>query len=144
MLALLAAAYIPSALGCVYFHATLHPDSSLDVNMWDDINNNNQYDFLRDIVCSGADVPPYAQNSWRVPCTPADRQAELDINYNQDITQGGVLVQIYKRNDDQSTAADRSVLFTFLAKSVDNNGVNFQAQFACNDCTDSNGNPIKC
>ncbi|CAK4033669.1 Hypothetical predicted protein [Lecanosticta acicola] len=176
ILALLATAYLPSAFGCLHFNATLHVgpnqatsaqggvdiakeklsgqdvstnDLRLDVYLWDDVNNDQIVEPLRDNFCSGVDLKPYADNTWTVPCTPVQKGVELDVYFNQDITEGGVLVDILKYNNPraQSKAGhdkDKDLLYTFRATSKDGQGEFFETEFACGDCTTSDGVLVKC
>ncbi|EME50308.1 hypothetical protein DOTSEDRAFT_68988 [Dothistroma septosporum NZE10] len=173
-LALLAATWIPSAFGCVYFNATLtqgpkqatSAQDAIDVNknqqngqnigdtrltayLWDDRNNDNVVDALKDNYCEGIDLKPYSPNLWSVPCTPKSNQVELDVNWNPDITDGGVLVNVYKYKNPRAQAVngndpDKDLVFTFQAEGKNEDGDYFETTVFCDDCKDSNGVSVKC
>ncbi|KAM3418064.1 hypothetical protein BST61_g6269 [Cercospora zeina] len=175
-LALLAATtYLPSStLACIFFNATLHDganqansaqeavalaqqkssssqlgDPRLDVYFWDNSNNDDIVEPLKDAVCTGIDLKPYAENSWVVPCTPVEKQVELDIVYDPDITSGGVLVNIFKYQNAKVQAEkfndpDKDLIYTFSTESQDDQGQFFEGKISCDDCESSAGQPLKC
>ncbi|CAK1365610.1 hypothetical protein CB0940_09892 [Cercospora beticola] len=171
---LAAAAYLPSTLGCIWFNATLHEgankassaeeaidlqkqktsggqvgDVRLDVYFWDDKDNDDIVEPLKDAFCTGVDLKPYADNTWVVPCTPEEKQVELDIVYNPDITEGGVLVSVFKykyprEQAEASNNPDKDLIYTFNTESNDAKGEFFEDKIFCRDCTSSAGQPLKC
>lgn len=173
-LALLAATWVPSAFGCVYFNATLTQgaqnansaedaidvknaqttgqnlgDYRLTASLWDDRNNDNVVDALKDNFCHGEDLKPYAENTWTVPCDKNENQVELDVTWNPDITENGVLINVYKYNNPRAQALNgndpqKDLVFTFQARGQDESGTYFETSVFCNDCKDSNGVPVKC
>ena len=172
-LALLAVAYLPSTLGCIFFNATLHNgpksansaeeainvvnqdaasaarDPRLDLSLWDDTNNDNVVDALKDSFCHGIDLKPYEANSWVVKCTPEERGVELDVHFDPDITDGGVLVNVLKYNNPRLQAErfndpGKDVVYTFQTLSDDGKGEFFEAKIFCNDCTNASGQGVKC
>lgn len=171
---LLAATWIPSTLGCIWFNATLHEganvaksaqeataindakktgaqlgDQRLDVYFWDDADNDDIVEPLKDAFCTGVDLKPYADNTWVVPCTPEEKQVELDIVYNPDITEGGVLINIFKYNNPRVMAKnfndkDKDLIYTFNTESKDAKGTYFEDKIFCNNCKGTAGQPVKC
>ncbi|KAF2207137.1 hypothetical protein CERZMDRAFT_88718 [Cercospora zeae-maydis SCOH1-5] len=171
---LAATAWLPSTLACIWFNATLHDganqansaqeavalaqekssssqlnDPRLDVYFWDDSNNDDIVEPLKDSFCTGVDLKPYADNSWVVPCTPVEKQVELDIVYDPDITTGGVLVNIFKYTNPKAQAENsndpnKALIYTFDTESKDDEGKFFEGKIFCNDCTSSAGQPLKC
>lgn len=171
---LLATAFLPSALGCILFNATLHNgpktassaeeaidvanqqesgstvrDQRLDLSLWDDTNNDNVVDVLKDSFCHGVDLKPYEDNTWVVKCTPEERGVELDVHWDPDITEGGVLVNVLKYNNPRAQAEkfndpDKDLVYSFQAGSKDEKGEFFEAKIFCNDCKGPSGQGVKC
>ncbi|EME82500.1 uncharacterized protein MYCFIDRAFT_215706 [Pseudocercospora fijiensis CIRAD86] len=171
---LLATTFLPSALGCILFNATLHNgprtassaedaikiannqqsgdttrDQRLDLYLWDDTNNNFVVDVLKDSFCSGVDLKPYEDNSWAVKCSPPERAVELDVHWDPDITDGGVLVNVLKYKNPKGQAKkfndpDKDLVYSFQTGSKDEKGEFFEARIFCNDCKDPNGQGVKC
>lgn len=164
---------LPTTQACILFNATLHygaktantaagaiavlnqPSASkardlrLDLSLWDDTNNDFVVDALKDSFCSGTDLVPYEDNSWVVPCTPAERGVELDVHWDPDITEGGVLVNVLKYNNprvqaEQNNDPKKDLVYTFQVLSKEEKGEFFEASIFCNDCKDESGQGVKC
>lgn len=166
-------AFLPNTHACILFNATLHNgaktansasealaivnqpsesqarDPRLDLQLWDDTNNDHIVDALKDSFCSGTDLKPYEDNSWTVPCTPAERGVELDVHWDPDITAGGVLVNVLKYQNPKVAALHandpkKDLVYTFQVQSQEEKGVFFEAEIFCNDCQDESGQGVKC
>lgn len=121
----------------------------MTVNLWDDTNNDEVVDALKDNFCHGEDLKPYADNTWTVLCDPKSKEVELDITWNPDITEGGVLISVYKFNNPRAAALSsgdpsRDLVYTFNAKGQDESGDYFEASIFCGDCKNSDGVAVKC
>ncbi|KXT10250.1 hypothetical protein AC579_10056 [Pseudocercospora musae] len=171
---LLATAFLPSALGCILFNATLHNgpktansadeaidiankqesgsgarDPRLDLSLWDDTNNDNVVDVLKDSFCHGVDLKPYEDNTWVVKCTPEERGVELDVHWDPDITAGGVLVNVLKYNNPRAQSEKfndpgKDLVYSFQVGSKDEKEEFFEARIFCNDCKGPSGQAVKC